>query len=90
MDIKMADNEMNELLFMQVVFQNQQLALMGLGRVKNPVSDKFEKSLEQAKLAIDILDMLVIKTKGNLTSREEQYISEVLRELKLTYVNESK
>lgn len=86
----MSNHEMNELLFMQVVFQNQQLALMGLGKVKNPVTDKFEKSLEQAKMAIDILDMLLIKTKGNLTAQEEQYISEVLRDLKLAYVNESK
>jgi hypothetical protein len=86
----MAESELNELLFMQVVFQNQQLALMGLGKVKNPVTEKFEKSIEQAKMAIDILDMLVLKTKGNLTQREEQYLTEVLRELKLTYVNESK
>ncbi|MDP4172536.1 MAG: DUF1844 domain-containing protein [Bacteroidota bacterium] len=86
----MAESELNELLFMQVIFQNQQLALMGLGKVKNPVTEKFEKNIEQAKMAIDILDMLVLKTKGNLTQREEQYLSEVLRELKLTYVNESK
>lgn len=86
----MAESELNELLFMQVIFQNQQLALMGLGKVKNPVTEKFEKNIEQAKMAIDILDMLVLKTKGNLTQREEQYLNEVLRELKLTYVNESK
>ncbi|MGE5683511.1 MAG: DUF1844 domain-containing protein [Bacillota bacterium] len=86
----MTDLEHNELLFMQVIFQNQQLALMGLGKVKNPVSDKFEKSLEQAKLAIDILDMLLLKTKGNLSSREEQYITEVLRDLKLAFVAENK
>ncbi|MGE5401900.1 MAG: DUF1844 domain-containing protein [Ignavibacteriales bacterium] len=86
----MNNNELNEILFMQTVYQNQQLAFMGMGKIKNPVSDKIEVNLEQAKLAIDILDMLIIKTKGNLNEREEKFILEVVRDLKLNYVNENK
>jgi hypothetical protein len=82
--------ESQELLFMQVVFQNQQLALIGLGKLKNPITDKEEKNIEQAKMAIDILDMLLIKTKGNLSEREDRFLQDVLRDLKLNYVNETK
>jgi len=76
-----------EFLFMQLVFQNQQLGLMGLGKLKNPITNKEETNLEQVKLAIDMLDMIQVKTKSNLTEREEHFLQEVTRELKLGYVN---
>jgi uncharacterized protein YjaG (DUF416 family) len=79
---------MNELLFMQLVMQNQQIAMMSMGKLKHPVSDKIERNLELAKISIDTLDMLKVKTKGNLSSYEEKFLDEVLRELKLNYVDE--
>ncbi len=77
-----------ELLFIQLVMQNQQLALMSLGKLENPVTKKFEKNLEFAKMTIDTLDMLKEKTKGNLSENEEQFINETLKTLKLDYVSE--
>jgi predicted metal-dependent hydrolase len=77
-----------ELLFIQLVMQNQQLALMSLGKLKNPVTDKLEKNLEFAKMSIDILDMLKDKTKGNSSEYEEQFINEIIKTLKLDYVYE--
>jgi uncharacterized protein YjaG (DUF416 family) len=84
----MEHNTTNELLFMQLVMQNQQIAMMSMGKLKHPVSDKIERNLELAKISIDTLDMLKIKTKGNLSSYEEKYLEEVIRELKLNYVDE--
>ncbi len=84
----METSNVNELLFMQLVMQNQQIAMMAMGKLKHPVSDKIERNLELAKISIDTLDMLKIKTKGNLSSYEEKYLDEVLRELKLNYVDE--
>jgi uncharacterized protein YjaG (DUF416 family) len=78
----------NELLFMQLIMQNQQIAMMSMGKLKHPVSDKIERNLELAKISIDTLDMLKTKTKGNLSSYEEKFLDEVLRELKLNYVDE--
>jgi hypothetical protein len=86
----MDSSEAQEFLFMQVVFQNQQLALIGLSKLKNPISNKEEKNLQQVKMAIDILDMLAIKTKGNLSEREDHFLQDVLRDLKLDYVSETK
>lgn len=75
-------------LFMQLVLQNQQLAMMSMGKLKNPVSDKIERNLEFAKMSIDTLDMLAAKTKGNLSEYEEKFLTEVIKELKLNYVDE--
>lgn len=66
--------------------QNQQIALMLLGKVVNPVSNKTEVNLDHAKYTIDMLDMLETKTKGNLTEYENKFLNEVIRELKLHYV----
>ncbi len=77
-----------EFLFMQLVMQNQQIALMSMGKLENPVTEKMEKNLEYAKIAIDTLDMLLEKTKGNLSDYEDKFLNETLKELKLNYVAE--
>jgi hypothetical protein len=74
---------------MQLVIQNQQMAMISLGKVKNPVSDTLDKNLEYAKLSIDTLDMLVQKTKGNLSEYEEKLLAETVNQLKIIYVEES-
>lgn len=78
----------NELLFMQLVLQNQQIAMMSMGKLKHPVSDKIERNLDLAKISIDTLDMLKIKTRGNLSDYETKFLDEVIKELKLNYVDE--
>ena len=84
----MEQNTGNEILFMQLVLQNQQIAMMSMGKIKNPISDKIERNLEYAKMSIDTLDMLSAKTKGNLSEYEQRFLTEVIRELKLNYVDE--
>ncbi len=76
-------------LFMQLVLQNQQLAMMSMGKLTNPVSDKIERNLEFAKMSIDTLDMLAEKTKGNLSEYEKKFLTEVIKDLKLNYVDEA-
>lgn len=85
----MEEKKNKELLFMQLIMQNQQMALVSLGKTVHPVSNKIEKNLEYAKLSIDTLDMLKAKTKGNLSDYEEKYLDEVLSQLKLDYIKES-
>jgi hypothetical protein len=78
----------HNILFMQLIIQNQQIAMMAMGKIKNPVTDKIERNLEHAKVYIDTLDMLLAKTKGNLSEYEEKFLTETLKELKLNYVDE--
>ena len=78
----------HNILFMQLIIQNQQIAMMAMGKIKNPVSNKIERNLEHAKIYIDTLDMLQAKTKGNLSDYEEKFLAETLKDLKLNYVDE--
>jgi hypothetical protein len=83
------DEANQNILFMQLIIQNQQIAMMAMGKIKNPVTDKIDRNLEHAKLYIDTLDMLQAKTKGNLSEYEEKFIVETIKELKLNYVDET-
>ncbi len=84
----MAETTNNEFLFMQLILQYQQLAMMSMGKIKNPATDTIDRNIEMAKFAIDTLDMLIAKTKGNLGEYEDKFINEVVRELKLNYIDE--
>jgi len=79
----------HQILFMQLVMQNQQMAMISLGKINNPVSDTLDKNLEYAKLSIGTLDMLAQKTKGNLSEYEEKLLAETVNQLKIFYVEES-
>jgi len=78
----------HNILFMQLIIQNQQIAMMAMGKIKNPVTNKIDRNLEHAKIYIDTLDMLLAKTKGNLSEYEEKFLTETLKELKLNYIDE--
>ena len=77
-------------LFIHLVNTFVQSAWISLGKVKNPVTDKLDRNLEQATYYIDLLDMLQPKMKGNLSEWEEQYIIHSLSELKLNFIDEQK
>ena len=77
-------------LFIHLVNTFVQSAWISLDKVKNPVSDKMERNLDQATYYIDLLDMLQTKMKGNLSEWEEQYIIHSLSELKLNFIDEQK
>ena len=59
-----------------------------MGKLKNPITDKVERNLEQAELSIDMLDMLKKKTGGNLTDEESDLIVRSLNELKMNFMDE--
>ena len=81
-------HEKNEMMFIQLIAIFQAAALQHMGKLKNPATEKVEKDMGQAQLSIDILDMLKVKTKGNLSAEEERYLSSMLQDLKLNYVDE--
>ena len=76
------------MMFVQLVAMFQAAALQQMGKIKNPVTDQIEKNMEQAQLSIDLIDMLKEKTKGNRSPEEERFISGILQDLKLNYVDE--
>ena len=58
--------------------------------MKNPMTDKIERNLEQASYYIDLLDMLQLKTKGNVSEYEEQMLINTVSELKMNFIDEQK
>ncbi len=84
----MNDIQKDELLLAQIIYMFQAAALQQMGKIKNPMTDKIERNIDQAELTIDILDIIFRKMKGNLTSTEDKMFSEVLKELKLNFVDE--
>lgn len=61
-------------------------AMIFLGEIPNPLTQKSEKNLSQAKLLIDTLVILRDKTKGNLDEREKQLLDNSIGELQMRYV----
>jgi hypothetical protein len=59
---------------------------IALGLLPNPVSNKAEVQLDQAKHAIDLLAMLQQKTEGNRTPDETEELEAILHQLRMAYV----
>jgi hypothetical protein len=86
----MDEAEKNRVLFTQLVIMFHAATMQQLGKLKHPVTGAMEKDLPAAQASIDILDMLHARTKGNLSTEEDQLLTGILQELKLVYVQESK
>ncbi len=63
---------------------------IALGKIKNPMSDKIERNLFAASMNIDMLDMLYKRMDNNLSEKEDSYLSHILSELKMNYIEEKK
>jgi len=81
--------EMQTMLFARLVIMLHAAAMQYLGKIKNPVTDKVERDLAAAQGMIDTLDMLEIRTKGNLSQEESRMLTQILQELRLNYVDEA-
>ena len=86
---KLSSEEREKFLFSFLIMSYQTSALMQMGHLKDPHTQKIEKNLENAKLSIDILGMLQQKTKNNLTKDEADLLENILRELRLAYIKET-
>ncbi|MFH1853654.1 MAG: DUF1844 domain-containing protein [Candidatus Neomarinimicrobiota bacterium] len=78
-----------EQLFFQLVSSYATGAWIGLGKMKNPVTDKMERNLKQATFSIDMLEMLHQRFGATLAEWENDYLSRAVSELKSIYISES-
>src|SRR5438552_5586105 len=83
-----SNNRQDELsfLFAQLVLQQSNMAMMLLGKLTHPESGKTVQDLDAAKLFIDQLEMLEVKTKGNLSKEEGFLLKQSLMSLRMAYV----
>lgn len=82
-------DDKNKFLFSMLVMNYQAAALMHLGKIKEPTSQKEMKNLELAKVVIDTLEMLQHKTNNNLSKDETDLLVNTLNELRILYIKES-
>jgi hypothetical protein len=85
---ELTPEQKQQILFMQLVLTFQQAAWQQMGKIPDPIHNQIARDLEQARHSIDLLDMLKARTKGNLGAEEAGFLDQILRELKLNYLDE--
>ena len=88
MEDKMKDQEVFKMMFMQLIYTLQNAAVMQLGKMMNPATNKIEKNLPQAEGTIEMLRMLKAKTANNLDKQEQDMLDQVIYTLQLNYADE--
>jgi hypothetical protein len=79
-----------EMNFSTFIFSLNTSALLHLGEVPDPATGKQQEDLTMAKQTIDLIAMLEEKTRGNLTTDEENLIKHILYDVRLRYVQKTK
>lgn len=63
--------------------------MIHLGKVKDPANQELKVNLENAQLAIDLLEMLQNKTRNNLSKDENDLLLNTLQQLRLEFIKAS-
>lgn len=81
------DPERISALFDQLVQGHMQMALMFLGRLPNPHTGEIgEVNLDAAQIFIEQLEMLEVKTQGNLSNSEARTLGQALAATRMGFV----
>jgi len=75
--------------FMNLVMMLQMSAMQSMGKIASPISGEVERNLDYCRVSIDMMDMLVEKTKGNLNKDEKQYLDSTLYNLRMNFLEET-
>jgi len=81
--------EKKDQMFLELLYIFHASSMQAMGKIKNPMSGKTEKNMEQARHAIDMLEMLKEKTNGNLNDELAHALETFLSEMRLNFVEES-
>jgi hypothetical protein len=84
-----AAREMPQATFGDLVGLLSAQAMMFLGLIPNPSTQKPEINLPTARYFIDLITILEEKTAGQLTKEESQILDDTLHSLRLTYMQRS-
>ena len=77
--------QMISAMFAHLVMQHTNMALIFLGQMPHPQTGQTAQDLEHARFFIDQLEMLEVKTKGNLDKQEEAILKQSLTSLRLMF-----
>ena len=76
--------------FAGLLAQYETLGLIGLGKLTEPGEGNPRTDLARARFSIEMLQMLELKTQGNLSEAEARELRRVLTTLRLNYIEEAK
>ena len=79
--------EKNNQRLMQLIYMFHTSAMQGLGKIADPTG-RVSLNLEYVSQTIDLMEMLKVKTNGNVTDEIEKVLDEMLSELNIKYLNE--
>jgi len=80
----------DRLTFSTFVLSLSTSVLVNLGELPDPLKNEKDINLPLAKQTIGIIEMLMEKTKGNLTEDEDRLIDGMLYDLRMKYVEAAK
>ena len=83
---QLSRDELLSVLFAEMVVQQTNMAMIFLGKTPHPQTGKTHRDLDAARLFIDQLEMLEVKTKGNLSKEEDALLKQSLSHLRLSFV----
>jgi hypothetical protein len=72
--------------FTMLINAMAQPALLYLGEIPHPATGQPTLDLEGARIQIDMLDLLRVKCRGNMTPQEDNLLESVLHQLRMRYV----
>lgn len=84
------DDSLPSVDFATFILSLSHSALMHLGDAPDPETGSVERNLPLARQTIDLIAMLEEKTKGNLVGEEERLIAQILFDLRMRFVEQSK
>lgn len=82
------NEDKNKQLFLSLVYSFQMQAMIQMGKLQNPVTGEIDRDLDAAQVSIDMIDMLKEKSKNNISHEESSYLTKVVSELKMNFVEE--
>ena len=83
------DSRETKMDFPTLVLSLTTTAMLQMGLVPDPATQKAERNLTAARQTIDILEILKEKTQGNLKSDETRLLDRCLHDLKMSFVQSS-
>ncbi len=85
-EVSSQEGPLPEIDFKNFILSISTSALIQLGEIQDPFTQKTTKDLPLAKQTIDLIGMLKEKTKGNLSPEEGKIIEYILYDLRMKYV----
>jgi hypothetical protein len=85
-ELALTPDEMHAAMFAQMVMQLSSTALILMGIAPNPATGKVETDFDAARLFIDQLEMLEVKTRGNLGAEEQHLLKQGLMTVRMAFV----